>query len=217
MSNICPLCSSHEVVEYHQDKKRPYLQCQRCDLVFVPKRHHLSQQLEKAEYDKHENDLNDEGYLTFLSRASAPLLDYLSNLPDNDIMGLDFGCGPAPALAKVLTKNGFYTSIYDPYYFPDESALKQEYDFVCCTEVVEHFNNPQQGFDTLIDLLKPSGVLVIMTKLVIDDERFKNWHYKNDPTHISFFSEKTFEYIADKYQLTLQKVDKDVLFLHKST
>ncbi|MDA8622140.1 class I SAM-dependent methyltransferase [Psychrosphaera sp.] len=240
-NHLCPLCDHEKVAHYFTDKKRDYLQCQQCLLVFVPPEFHLSTSNEKSEYDKHENQLEDFGYLTFLSRLAKPLLTDLIN-PDfanefasrpaksasgsdlNNILlnkkkralaGLDFGCGPGPALAFELRRLGLNISEYDIYYADDKSLLNKQYDFITCTEVVEHFNRPSKEISQLINMIAPGGLLAIMTKLVIDKQRFANWHYKNDPTHISFFSQQTFEFVANKFGLTLEFVDKDVIFLKK--
>ena len=209
----CPLCNNSEVVDYHQDKKRPYLQCPHCDLVFVPQSHHLTSQLEKAEYDKHENNIDDEGYLTFLSRMATPILERVNKQSS----GIDIGCGPAPALAHLLEQHDHKMALYDLYYFKDESVLNKQYDFVTCTEVIEHIAQPQAFIEQLIGLLKPNGIMGLMTKLVIAPERFKNWHYKNDPTHICFYSRATFEYVANRYKLNVEFVGNDVILLSNLT
>lgn len=222
MSHNCPLCGASDAAFYYSDKKREYHQCTNCDLVFVPPQFHLTPQLEKAEYDKHENSLDDEGYLNFLKRAASPLIDYLDRqikdhaLTKSQLIGLDFGCGPAPALAHFISEQGYRTELYDLYYHSKKGALAKQYDFVTCTEVVEHFNSPQQGIEQLFSLVNPSGVLVIMTKLVLSQERFKNWHYKNDPTHVSFFSQKTFEYLASQYNRSVEFIGNDVIFFKPS-
>ena len=79
------------------------MQCQRCRLVFVPRPYHLSAALEKAEYDKHRNTIDDAGYRKFLNRLAQPLI---ARLPAHS-RGLDFGCGPGPALAEMLRSAGF--------------------------------------------------------------------------------------------------------------
>ena len=76
---------------------------------------------------------------------------------------------------------------------PDELALNASYDFICATEVVEHLHRPGQDLERLWSLLRPGGWMGIMTKLVRDRASFDTWHYKNDPTHVCFFSE---EYLA---------------------
>lgn len=57
----CPLCSGQSVHHYHSDKKRDYLQCERCELVFVPREQRLDAVSEKAHYDLHNNDPQDQG------------------------------------------------------------------------------------------------------------------------------------------------------------
>ena len=60
------------------------------------------------------------------------------------------------------------------------------------------------------------GVLGIMTKLVIDRKAFSNWHYKNDLTHVCFFSHFTFEWLTQKYDAQLEIIDADVILLTKT-
>ena len=183
--------------------------------MFVPQQFHLTPEKEKAEYDKHENSLNDQGYLTFLSRMYLPMHQ---RIPSNS-KGIDVGCGPAPALANAMVKLGHNIQTYDLYYQPDKSVLTKQYDFVTCTEVIEHIANPRPFLHQLFSLIESKGYLGFMTKLVIDKDRFIHWHYKNDPTHICFYSQQTFEFIADKYQsdakdLTLEFIGNDVIMFH---
>lgn len=210
-SHTCPLCGASEPSQYHQDKKRTYLQCNQCQLVFVPAAEHLSNSDEKAEYDKHKNDLEDAGYLKFLSRMMTPI----SERVPAPATGLDFGCGPAPALAHAMSKQGYEMQTYDLYYQPDQTPLSQQYDFVTSTEVIEHIAEPNTLFPKLLSLLKPNAYLGLMTKLVIDQERFKNWHYKNDPTHICFYSKTTFEFVAQQYDLEVEFVGSDVIIFRQ--
>lgn len=204
--NLCPLCSSRAITPFYQDKIREYLSCQLCKLVFVPSHLHLDETAEKALYDLHENHIDDPGYLKFLSRLATPLL---ARLPAH-AYGLDFGCGPGPLLAKMLQEQGHQVSLYDPFFADHPDLLQQRYDFVTCTEVVEHFRQPQQAFKCLFALLNPHGLLGIMTKLVIDVNAFSRWHYKNDPTHICFFSEETMHWLAINYQCHVELIGKDV-------
>ncbi len=54
-----------------------------------------------------------------------------------------------------------------------------------------------------------------MTKLVIDKEAFRSWHYIRDMTHISFYSRPTFEYIAEQFNAELTFISSDVILLMK--
>jgi SAM-dependent methyltransferase len=208
----CPLCASGSNTDYYRDSRRLYLQCGQCQLVWVPSEYHLSPEEEKAEYDKHENSLEDTGYLNFLSRVTTPLLKRLAA----ESRGLDFGCGPAPALATQIRRQGHSVNLYDLYYFPDESVLKLQYDFISCTEVIEHIANPAELLFNWLRMLKPGGLLAIMTKRVIDKQAFSRWHYKNDPTHICFYSDATFRWIASQWHFKLEIIDRDVVFLTRS-
>lgn len=226
----CILCGHSETAHFHTDKKRDYYRCVECQLVFVPPAQHLTTEQEKAEYDKHENNLLDQGYLTFLSRVAIPLLSTLKLeqlIPDfghplspsrpliDTLKGMEFGCGPGPALGTELRRLGLNVAFYDLYYFNEPALLNQQYDFVTCTEVVEHFNSPNKDLPELLHLAKPGGIIALMTKLVIDQARFSNWHYKNDPTHVAFFSEETFNWVGHHYGFDVDILRADVILLTK--
>lgn len=205
----CPLCAGDALRPFYRDARRPYLRCDACALVFVPAAWHLSRAAERAEYDLHQNDTEDAGYRAFLSRLAQPLMARLAP----GASGLDFGCGPGPALACLLREAGFELSLYDSYYQPDTRALEHCYDFICATEVVEHLHRPGWELARLWSLLKPGGWLGIMTKLVRDVDAFAHWHYKNDPTHVCFFSEQTWRWWAREHNASLEIIGADVILL----
>jgi 2-polyprenyl-3-methyl-5-hydroxy-6-metoxy-1,4-benzoquinol methylase len=147
---------------------------------------------EKANYDLHRNSPLDQDYVRFLQQFTSPLLQLLPAASH----GLDFGCGPGPTLSFLLAEAGHRVEIYDPFYFPDESLLAGIYDFVSCTEVVEHFHRPLAEFKRLWGLLKPGGVLGIMTHMWDDITEFGSWHYPRDPTHVCIYSRHSFEWLA---------------------
>ena len=100
--------------------------------------------------------------------------------------------------------------IYDPFYAPTTECLNTQYDFVTASEVVEHFRDPHQDLKLLWSLVKPGGLLGIMTKLALDRQAFDRWHYKDDPTHISFFSVATLRWLASSWNASLELVGADV-------
>lgn len=209
----CPLCGQGTTVLYHADRMRDYFRCSFCCLVFVPERFHLDPAAEKAEYDLHENRPDDPGYRRFLSRLTEPLLARIGS----GKTGLDFGCGPGPALPAMLAECGHAVDRYDPFYFDDPSVFGKSYDFICATEVVEHLRHPGREFDRLFAMLKPGGWLGIMTKRVIDREAFRRWHYIRDRTHIVFFSRETFEYLAERFRAELVFAGSDGVLMRKGT
>lgn len=207
----CPLCSNEDSTDFCEDRHRLYRRCERCALVFVPPKFYLSEHAERAEYDLHENDIYDEGYRTFLSRLAEPLLARLKPAS----RGLDFGCGPGPALAAMLEEAGHTVNLYDVFYAPDMAALSSSYDFICATEVVEHLHRPGEQLAKLWRLLSPKGHLGVMTKLVKDQAAFASWHYKNDMTHVCFFSETTWQWWAAQNEAELIFIGSDVMLFNK--
>jgi hypothetical protein len=215
MNSVCPLCLESQTQPFCSDKKRAYFQCQQCFLVFADRSTLLTAVQEKAQYDLYQNQLDDQGYRKFLSRLSLPLLTALTAEQNT---GLDFGCGPGPLLAQMLTEAGKHMQVWDPFYAPEPQVLQQKYHFVSCTEAIEHFINPAKEWSLWLNLLLPQGVLAVMTKRYTDQNSFNNWHYKNDPTHISFFHQRTFEFLAQRDQLGLEfPADDVVLFKKRNT
>lgn len=210
-TTCCPLCSSPGSI-YHRDRRRTYFQCSRCSLVFVHPGAFLSIEEEKAEYELHRNSPDDSGYRKFLSRMSIPMIERLST----GSRGLDFGCGPGPTLSLMFEEEGFPMAVFDPLFAADESVLNVEYDFVTSTEVVEHFRRPDQDLARMWRCVTPGGYLGIMTKLVAGPGAFAAWHYKNDDTHICFFSRDTFTWLAMQWHTKPVFVGNDVVILRKA-
>ncbi len=207
----CPLCRLPEAACFRNCSLRRYLQCKRCGLVFVHPDERLNRTEEKARYDLHRNDPADPEYRSFLARLAAPL----SSLIQAGSSGLDFGCGPGPALAMMLKEQGHSVTLYDPFYAPDAGAWLQAYDFITATEVLEHLYMPGEELDRLFGVLKPGGFLGIMTKQLPASDELSDWHYMRDPTHVCFFSPATFEYIACAWKAALTIIDSDVVLFQK--
>lgn len=163
-------------------------------------------------YDLHVNDVRDQGYRLFLSRLATPLLERLP--PDRQ--GLDFGCGPGPALAAMMEEAGHRMRLFDLFYYNTPEVLTHSYDFIVATEVVEHLQDPHAVFQTLFRILKPGGWLGVMTKQVMNPEAFSQWHYIRDKTHICFYSKPVFEYLAQQFNAVPDFIGNDVILLKKA-
>jgi hypothetical protein len=207
----CPLCMGKRISPYFIDRLRQYLHCSTCKLVFVPPDLHLDQEAEKAQYDLHQNDPNDSRYQVFLSRMMHPLVERLTP----GARGLDFGCGPGPALAQMLRRAGFEVALYDKFFAPDAAPFEEHYDFITATEVVEHLRRPGWELQRLWSLLSSRGWLGVMTKLVQDPNSFAGWHYKNDPTHICFYSADTWHWWASHHEASVEIIGADVILLQR--
>ena len=211
-ASFCPLCGWLETSFFYRDDRREFYQCRCCELVYVPSPYFLSLEAERAHYDRHENDSDDPRYRKFLSRLVEPMLKYLR--PGD--CGLDFGSGPGPTLSVMITEAGWAMDIYDPAYKPVETVWRKEYDFITASEVVEHLHQPLAELQRLWSILRPGGVLGVMTKRVQNLLAFQSWHYKNDPTHVVFYSDSTFQWLSEHLAARLQIVGPDVVLLHKA-
>jgi hypothetical protein len=171
---------------------RRYYDCSRCGLIFMRPQDWPSAERARCEYRLHRNEVDDPAYRRFLARLADPLCEHLPP----GAAGLDYGCGPGPALAAILCERGHPTALYDPEFFPDPDVLRRRHAFVTCSEVAEHFTHPRQEFERLRSLLSADGVLAVMTQWRRDEATFSTWRYVHDPTHVCFYRERSLRWIA---------------------
>jgi hypothetical protein len=50
---------------------------------------------------------------------------------------------------------------------------------------------------------------------VRDQDAFKTWHYITDPTHIAYFSEATFFWLAERWSAEIEIIGNDVVLFKK--
>lgn len=205
----CPLCRAAAPQPLLSIDGRDYWRCVSCALRFLDPGQHPAPEAEFASYLQHENDPHDAGYRRFLSKLTIPLLARLAPASS----GLDYGCGPGPALPAMLREAGHTVALYDPFFHPDPRPLARTYEFVTCTEAVEHFHRPAEEFDRLMSLVRPRGWLAIMTCFQTDDARFAGWHYRRDPTHVVFYREATMRALAAARGWSCEIPAKDVALM----
>lgn len=202
----CRLCGG-SASSFHSDRKRFYFRCGTCAYVFADESGLPTPDQARRRYDLHRNDPEDPGYRAFLSRLTVPLLARLKT----GASGLDFGCGPGPAVSALLQEAGYSVADYDPIYRPDPALLEARYDFVTCTETAEHFIRPLEDWEKMFSLLKPGGLLAVMTQL-LDGADFGSWHYKEDITHSGFYSKATVEWLARRFRARCDMLPDSVFF-----
>ncbi|MEE9256526.1 MAG: class I SAM-dependent methyltransferase [bacterium] len=199
----CPLCKGGEIEPFGDFDARSYRHCPRCRLIFVPERFWPSPEEEHARYDQHQNAPGDAGYISFLEKLAAPLAEHLPP----GARGLDYGCGPAPVLCGLLGDQGFPTRPYDPFYFPE--LPEDPIDFIVSTETFEHFRHPQEELERLRGLLKPGGLLGVMTAFWDEATFRKNWHYRRDFTHLCFYRRETMDWIRKAFGFEIMWCDSE--------
>lgn len=213
LAEPCPLCDQPHAALLHRTRVRSFWRCGNCSLIFVPADERPDAAAEKARYDLHENDPFDSKYQQHLS----PLCEAIIQSTRLDAEGLDFGCGPGPALAMMLRRAGRSVSLFDPFYAPDETVWARTYDFITASEVVEHLHRPRQELDRLFQALRAGGVLGLTTRFVPNSaEEFASWHYIRDPTHVCFFGRTVFNYIASTWDSRADFPSTNVILLTRT-
>lgn len=207
----CPVCELTGSHPFKTIQGSLYWRCGNCEATFLDAEQHPSHANELAEYRLHRNDMEDPGYRSFLGQLATPLLNCLTT----PARGLDYGCGPAPLLAQMMRVAGHSMALYDPFFHPDTAALRARYDFITCTEVIEHFHAPADEFRRLDGLLKPGAWLGLMTCLQTDDARFANWAYRRDRTHVVFYRAETLRLLAVRHGWTCAFPCRNVALMHK--
>lgn len=129
--------------------------------------------------------------------------------------GLDFGSGPSPVLASMFRQEGFEVELFDQFYARNPRVLEKVYDFIILSEVIEHLKNTRGDLDRLYRILKPGGFLGILTGMLPEAGEFPKWHYKNDKTHVCFFSRDTFRWISAKWGAEVEFPGDNVAIVRK--
>ena len=209
---LCSVCGSNEIRPFMLVGDKYYWTCNVCKARILSCKHWLSKEEEFKYYQTHQNISSDPAYQEFAAQLALPILDKL--VPNSS--GLDFGCGPDSALSAILRQHGHNMTLYDPFFFPAKKSLKKTYDFIVCSEAAEHFHQPAKEFKKFNSLLNENGWLGIMTNFQTENARFKNWHYRRDPTHVVFYRKKTFEVIGKQFRWTAYFPSRNVVIFQKT-
>jgi hypothetical protein len=211
--NKCSICNN-TVHNFDEKLNSKYIFCKICEYICLKKAYIVNETDEKKRYLLHNNS-NNLGYIrmfnNFITKAILPFCN-------NNINSLDFGCGSVPVLAELLKERKFNVDIYDKYFFKDKIYQGKKYDLITITEVIEHLYDPLKYFRLFINHLNKNGIIAGTTLFHHNNsELFEKWWYKNDITHVSFYSEKTIRYIANILNLNVLLIDdKNIFVLSRS-
>ena len=201
----CPLCDA-PVSPGIIAGSRSYARCPDCALISLDPAQRPLPLDEVVRYTEHRNLESDKGYRRFLERLSISVTARLTS----GARGLDFGCGPVAVLAGIMTNAGFPTVGYDPLFAPRDELLARRYDFITCSEVVEHLHEPSRVLALFERLLEEGGVLGVMTRFHRPEVPFETWWYRRDSTHVCFYAEATMQWIASHHGWTVEIPSSDV-------
>jgi 2-polyprenyl-3-methyl-5-hydroxy-6-metoxy-1,4-benzoquinol methylase len=202
----CKICSSETVRIENCNNRTIYYNCINCDLIFIDENFIKIPEKEKLRYLKHNNTLDNNNYVKIFNTL---IEEYIIPNQNKIEQILDFGCGPIPIFADLLKAKGFNVDIYDKYFFPLKDYQKKEYDLITLIEVIEHLKDPFTELIGLKNKLNKNGFIIIKTLFhPMNNDVFLKWWYKEDFTHISFFSKKTFKVLAEKLKLKIVSENK---------
>lgn len=223
----CILCQTHSVHEIPLSAEESEVigslafsgvlwRCQQCELIFKDPQYFLNYSEQKTRYDHHRNSIDDPGYVqTFMPILSATkeLIDEKHGLQNADFLVLDWGAGPVPVLSQLFKqKMNLQIDIYDPVYSPQ--LPQRKYDLITCTEVVEHMTDPLAELQKMDQYLNSGGVLLGMTNFY-PQNNFRKWWYVRDLTHVIFFCEKTFHWLAEYFAWQVLQLQSPLFELKK--
>jgi len=200
----CSLCN-YKIKDYKTDNHgNKYYICNNCELIILDKEFYLSTEAEKERYLLHENSTDNKGYLSYLNNIiTNSITPFLK--PGNRI--LDFGCGPEKTWSELLKNNGYDVSTYDPHFDNNSEWLNLTFDAITAIEVFEHMSSPAKELEVINSCLNKGSFLILRTMLHNKNwNHFLKWWYKDDPTHITFYSETTINYICNRWNYELLQI-----------
>lgn len=206
----CLLCNSQAVLLYEIHKKK-YYKCQKCFSLMLDPLNYLSSEEEEARYRIHNNDIDDPSYQKFV----APIVKAVKDNYNINNLGLDYGAGPGPVATSLLEKEGYVLSLYDPYFHRYPQNLLKNYDYIICSEVIEHFHKPYEEFNRLNNILNKKGSIFCLTSLYDEYLDFRGWNYKNDETHVFFYHKRALEWIRDEFNFSDLEIEGNLIKLSK--
>jgi len=208
----CRICLQSSSV-FFQDQ-RTFFKCPECSLIFT-----LDAPGKEAEETHYKNQwaTTDPG---FWEKQVDVLVQLIGNYRKPSRI-LDFGSGSGE-MTNEFRKRGYDVTPLEPMthgYLKDQNYSAQ-FDVVIAVEVIEHLLLPWAEIHEIEKVLAPNGIVIfssLLTNAFIDrrdaSEQFKNWWYKDDPTHVSFFCNRVLAKMADMKNYDIDIIGDKVFVL----
>lgn len=223
-NSACPICNGEcsllDVMDLNkscavQGSKIPaltgipvyYSLCSQCSFCFAPELAAWSlEQFEEHIYNDEYVHVDPE-YLEVRPKANAANLIAMFKDKAHSIRHLDYG-GGSGVLANILNESGWQSVSYDP--FVDRNVEIEQlgkFDIITSYEVFEHVPDAQELMANLASLLSPNGIILFSTLLsdgnIQPNQRINWWYAAPRNGHISLYSRKSLELLAQKYGFNL--------------
>lgn len=214
-SPACRVCDGPSVPFYND--RRAFYRCLSCSLVFTleiaapdeQERHYKSQwEIQQPDFWRGQTD----ALLGVAERYVAPR------------RVLDFGAGSG-GMTLELKRRGIDCTPLEPMehgYLKDQ-RYPAPFDAIFAVEVVEHILDLWAELNAMYAVLAPGGIIVLTTLLTekfirLPDaaEHFKEWWYKDDPTHVSFFCKSALDALAKRGGWDVDVIAEQVIVLRRT-
>ncbi len=215
----CKICHSETKFFAHaqilqRKYNADYYECPTCQFVFIHNPHWLAEAYQESITDQ------DIGLLNRNLRLSIIAFAIIRFFFPKKGKYLDFagGYGVFTRLMRNLGISFYHFDKYTSNLFAksftaelNEKNLK--YELITAFEAFEHFENP---LAQITELLQHTENLLISTELLPSSKPLpEQWHYYalDHGQHICFYSVKTFEYLAEKFNLNFYTNGNDIHLL----
>jgi len=190
----CKLCRDSPVEIFFSDPPRTYLHCKNCELIFTTADSYLTLAQERERYEMHDNTVTNNGYVRFLDTVAKMVIECTP--PEGSV--LDFGSGKNAVLETIISRqcNEVQCESYDPQFDRLINFSEKKYDTIVLCEVIEHIRDLQGELECISSILKANGKVIIRTQKYSSLEKFANWWYRQDTTHINFFNDLSLSFAA---------------------
>lgn len=176
-----------------------YYHCENCGFIQTEEPYWLDEAYSES------INVSDTGYMQRNLQLSSKLTILLSFFFDKNAQYLDYagGYGVFVRLMRDIGFDFYWDDKFTTNLFARgfENQNTQKYEAITTFESFEHFVNPVEEIENLLSF---SRNIIFSTELLPNPipEPLDWWYYGIDHgQHISFYSEKTFKFIASKYDL----------------
>ena len=193
----CRICETESSLFYSD--VRSFYKCPSCTLIFT------NETADNVAAEKHYKDQWNNADKNFWKQQTDGLLSVIHRYKMPVGRVLDFGSGTGE-ITKEFQARGIEATPLEPMihgYLKDQN-YPDKFDVVVGVEVIEHLPDMREELKEIEKNLSADGIMLfttILTDSFIDSinevEQFKGWWYKDDPTHVSFFSSKSILRLAE--------------------